>query len=141
MQDKWKNNLVNKPKLRTYISFKEQFCTEDYVKLCIPRKERSMLAQIRFGILPLHIETGRFRGTALEERTCQICNSQSIEEELHFILICNEYNELRINLFNSIKYKVETFEYLVNRDKCVHIMKYEWQTLKQIPSKIMGKTK
>ncbi len=49
----WKDNLPNKPKLRTYISFKEQYYTEDYVKLCIPsRKERSMLAQIGFGILP-----------------------------------------------------------------------------------------
>ncbi len=83
--------------------------------MCIPRKDRSMLAQIRFRILPLHIETGRFRGTALEERTCQMCNLQSIDE-FHFILICNEYNELRINLFNSIKYKEETFEYLDNRE-------------------------
>ncbi len=78
-----KNNLPNKPKLRTCISFKEQYCTEDYVKLCIPGKKRSMLAQIRFGILPLHIEIERFRGTTLEERTCQICNSQSIEDEFH----------------------------------------------------------
>ncbi len=116
-KDKWKHNLPNKPKQRIYISFKEQYCTEDYVKLCIPRKERSILAQIRFGILPLHIETMRFRGTALDERTCQICNSKSIEDECHFILICNEYNELRINLYNSIKYKVETFEYLDNRKK------------------------
>ncbi len=119
-KDKWKNNLPNKPKLRTYISCKEQYCTEKYVKLCIPRKERSMLAQIRFGILPLHIETGRFRGTALKERTCQICKSQSIEDE---------FNGLRINLFNSIKIKVETFEYRDNRETFVDIMKYEWKLL------------
>ncbi len=80
-----------------------------------------MLAQIRFGILPLHNETGRFRGTALEEGTCQICNSQAIEDKFHFILIYNEYNELRMNLFNSIKYKVETFEYLDNIEKGVFI--------------------
>ncbi len=88
-----------------------------------------MLAQIRFGILPLHIETGRFKGTALEERIWQICNSPSIEDEFHFILIYNEYNELRINQFNSIKYKVETFQYLDNREKFVHIMKYELKLL------------
>ncbi len=99
-----------------------------------------MLAQIRFDILPLHIETGKFRGTALEERTCQICNSLSIEDKFHFILICIELNELKINLFNSIKYKVETFEYLDNREMFVHIMKYEWKLFKQIPSKSMGKT-
>ncbi len=97
-----KNNLPNKPKLRTYISFKEQYCTEDYVKLCISRKERSMLAQIKFGILILRIETVRFRGTALEEPVKYV-NSQSIEDEFHFILICNGLNKLRINLFNNIK--------------------------------------
>ncbi len=53
-----------------------------------------MLPQIRFGILPLHIETPSFRRTVCEEGTCQICNLQSIEDELHFILIYNEYNEL-----------------------------------------------
>ncbi len=64
-----------------------------------------------------------FRGT------CQICNAQSIEDEFHFILICNEYNELKINLFNDIKYIVDTFEYLDNRERFVHIMKYEWKLL------------
>ncbi len=52
-----------------------------------------------------------------------------MEDEFHFILICNEFNEPRINLFNSIKYKEETFEYLDNKEKFVHIMKYEWKLL------------
>ncbi len=43
-------------------------------------------------------------GSVLELGTCQICYSLSIEDECHFILICNEYNELRINPFNSMKY-------------------------------------
>ncbi len=80
-----------------------------------------MLAQIRFGILPPHIETGWFRGTGLEERTCQIWNSQSIEDEFHFILIFNKYNELRTNMFNSVKYLVETFEYLNIIHKCLFV--------------------
>ncbi len=133
-KDKWKHNVPNKPKPRTYISFIEQYYTDDYVKLCIP-----ILAQIRFGILPLHIETGRVRGTALEERTCQICNSQSIEDEFHFILFCNQYNEMRINLFNSIKCKVETFEYLDNREEFVHIMKYDWKCLSKYTVKAWAK--
>ncbi len=55
---KWKSNLQIKPKLRTYITFKNNYCTKKYVKECFPRKERSLLAQIGFGILPLHIEKG-----------------------------------------------------------------------------------
>ncbi len=38
-RNKWKTILPNKPKLRTYILFEEQYCAEDYVKLCIARKE------------------------------------------------------------------------------------------------------
>ncbi len=33
----------------------------------------------------------------LDERTGQICKSESIEDELYFILICNEYNERDVN--------------------------------------------
>ncbi len=79
-KEKWKNNLQINPKLRTYITFKDKYCTEIYVKECLPRKERSLLAQIRFGILPLHIDTGRFRILNLK-LTCWICNSQEIEDE------------------------------------------------------------
>ncbi len=60
-KEKWKRNLQSKPKLRTYITFKDNYCTEIYFKECLTRKERSILAQIRFGIIPLHIENGRFR--------------------------------------------------------------------------------
>ncbi len=62
IDDKWKekctSNLQMKPNLRTYITFKDNYCTEKYIKECLPRKERSLLAQIGFGILPLHIEKG-----------------------------------------------------------------------------------
>ncbi len=53
--------LSTKSKLRTYVKFKENICTEDYVKHCTPRRKRSLMTQFRIGILPLHIETGRFR--------------------------------------------------------------------------------
>ncbi len=59
--------LPNKPKLIYHL---KNNIVQKIMLNCIRRKERSILAQIRFGILPLHIKTGRFRGTALEERTC-----------------------------------------------------------------------
>ena len=36
--------------------------------------ERSHLAQLRLGILPLMIELGRFRNIDLEKRLCTVCN-------------------------------------------------------------------
>ncbi len=64
-----KNVLPTKPKLRTYVKFKENICTEDYVKHCTSRRKRLLIAQFRIGILPLHIETGRFRDI-IDERVC-----------------------------------------------------------------------
>ncbi len=78
-------NIYELQQLMPYIAFKDNYCTEKYVKKCLPRKQRSLLAQIRFGILPLHIEMGRFRSLNLKERTCKICNSQEIEDE--FLLL------------------------------------------------------
>ncbi len=70
--DKWLNDIQIKPKLRTYIVFKNEHSTEDYVTLCRPRQNRSLLAQIRSGTLPLYVETGRFRDTKVENKTCMI---------------------------------------------------------------------
>ena len=50
----WCNDLATKPKLRSYILFKDEYCSEKYVKFCTNRQERSLIAQIRFGILALH---------------------------------------------------------------------------------------
>ncbi len=72
--NQWKELLTSKPKLRTYMKFKDNIYTEKYVQYCSFRKRRSLLAQFRLVILPLHIETGRFRNMKPEERLCFICN-------------------------------------------------------------------
>ncbi len=72
--DKLLNDIQLKPKLRTYILFKNEYSTQEYVKFCRPRQDRSLLAQIRSGTLPLHVEMGRFRDTKVENRTCMITN-------------------------------------------------------------------
>ncbi len=61
--DKWLNDIQLKPKLRTYILFKNEYSTQEYVNICKPRQDRSLLAQIRSGTLPVHVEMGRFRDT------------------------------------------------------------------------------
>ncbi len=60
--ERWKLGMILKPKLRTYIKFKEQIETEQYITFCVSHRKRSLLAQFRMGVLPLAIETGRFKG-------------------------------------------------------------------------------
>jgi len=59
----------------------------------------------RSGILPLHVETGRFRNTSLENRLCTLCNSNQVENEIHFMFDCSLYDDLRSPWLFKIKKK------------------------------------
>ena len=60
-------------KLDVYSCIKKQFGFEKYFKLNID-KDESLLSQLRYGILPLRVETGRFVGETFEKRICTLCN-------------------------------------------------------------------
>ena len=98
-QEESLENLNTLPKLRTYKTIKLDTGTEHYIKRITNRKKRSLIAQLRIGILPINIETGRHRNEAIEDRTCPKCNGE-IENEHHFLLECELYTALRVELFN-----------------------------------------
>ncbi len=59
--------IQQKPKLRTYILFKDNVNIEPYILSCLPKYQRSVFAKLHYGILPLGIETGRYHNIELEE--------------------------------------------------------------------------
>jgi hypothetical protein len=118
----WAQKITEKPKLRLYKTFKQEFKTETYVLSNINRSERSFFAQLRFGILPIHIETGRFTRKPLEERTCKICNNGEVEDEKHFLLNCNTYQYSRDNLIQKCIDKDPAFIHLNDPEKIQYIM-------------------
>ncbi len=91
----WVENQIKYPKLRTYTKFKTTFGTEMYLDISLNRKERSILSQFRFGILPIRIESGRFVGERPEERICIYCQNNSIEDEIHLLFECEQYKDIR----------------------------------------------
>ena len=125
----WTDKTKEISKLRTYILIKNQYNTEDYVKAHLPKQERSFLAQLRCGVLPLRVETGRFSGLKPEERVCQLCESGEIEDEKHFILMCNRYINQRQVLFRQLDQSFyllnsnEQFKYLITHEYR-HVAKY-----------------
>ena len=98
----WKLSVASKPKLRTYALFKINLKTELYVSLLIPKCKRSIFCQFRSGILPLAIETGRYRNVPADERLCEICNLNLVEDEIHFLCFCPRYQELRTELYQNV---------------------------------------
>ena len=125
---KWQEDIRQKPKLRTYILFKSQLEAEHYVTSIIPRWERSVFAKLRCGILPLHIETGCYNNTKPEFRVCELCDTNEIEDEKHFVCICTLYKDLREKLYAKIRETNiefeqmstdEKFEYLLSKKQCL----------------------
>ena len=98
----WKLSVASKPKLRTYALLKIHLKTELYVSLLIPKCKRSNFCQFRSGILPLAIETGRYRNVPADERLCEICNLNLVEDEIHFLCFCPRYQELRTELYQNV---------------------------------------
>ena len=102
--EKWRLDCTKVNKLKTYIKYKEEFNVEPYLIISMNRKCRSYVAQFRCGILPLKIETGRFSTQYVPEqnRICSFCESNSIENEYHFVFDCSLYNELRNDFIHNV---------------------------------------
>ncbi len=112
MSDTWKIEALKKPKLRTYLTFKENNETEPYVQKFMSRKHRSYLAQFRCGILPLDIETGRWVNKPVESRLCQLCSNGDIEDETHVTFECTFYDNIRNQFRHIVKESVPDLDNL-----------------------------
>ena len=134
-EEEWKNSLLLKPKLRFYRMFKQNMSVENFVKYNLTPSQRSITAQFRAGILPLQVETGRFRNVKYEERICLICDLQKVEDEMHFMFECPCYAHIRQNWLKNIFENVPNFNLLNDSEKlCVLFEKYHRCTSKYILS-------
>ncbi len=82
---------------------KTEFGTERYLQLDLDRYDKSLLSQFRYGILPLEIETGRYKNLKREQRLCTICNCGAIEDQIHFAFYCSAYEEIRDEFIETCK--------------------------------------
>ena len=118
MHEEWSSSVGYKPKLRNYTKFKQELYVEDYVKVNICRMQRSLIAQLRMGILPLNIETGRYFRKPLNERLCLLCDQNQIEDEYHFLCVCPVYKVERERFCSSIP----GFEHLLPENQLISMM-------------------
>ncbi len=65
---------------------------EDYVKYLLNR-QTFYLSQFRICILPLQVETGRFRNVKEGKRKCLVCNKDDIENKFHILCVFHAYIE------------------------------------------------
>ena len=85
-------------KLSRYKTFKTDYVVETYVKCLMARAHRSALSEFRLGVAPIRVETGRYERLPVSERICFHCKT-CVEDELHVLIDCPLYNELRLFFF------------------------------------------
>ena len=131
---KWCDHLVsdgnsndNGNKLRAYRKFKTSFNTEPYVKINMSRDHRRILAKFRSCNIPLAVETGRYTKpkTSHAERLCKFCDSAVVEDELHFLIDCEFYSDIRYELFQCASNGYINFIFLTSEEKLIYLMQNE----------------
>ena len=110
------------PKLRTYKLFKTEFETETFLNCCLTRSQRSSISRMRCGTFPLEIEKGRVRNIPVERRTCKMCDTNSVEDEIHFLIHCPKYTEKRNKLFENICVTFRNISGLSDTDKLCELL-------------------
>ena len=94
-RQKWRDIVPTKSKLNSYIQVRDLTETTILVNLNLPRYQRSIIAHLLCGILPLQVEVGRFTNIKREFRYCKLCNTNKTEDEPHFIIDCSKMKEVR----------------------------------------------
>ena len=107
----------NKPKLRTFMLFKDFKTLPPHVGKPLTFVERRAMSKLRLGILPLRLETARYLRPILpeNERVCY-CNSGKIENEYYVLFECKMYNDLRRAWLNKLSIP-ENFDILPKNEK------------------------
>ena len=114
--------------MRSYKTFKQNYTVENCCKIILPIRHRAAFSKFRCGVAPIRIETGRYEGLPEEARLCPFCNI--LENEMHVVMNCRVYDDLREPLlskaancnptFNSLS-EVNQFVFLFSSPDLVRI--------------------
>ena len=115
---------IKKPdsKLRTYSLIKEVVGIENYLKCIHNHNHRSELTKLRLSNHKLMVEVGRHQKILLENRFCPSCPNV-VEDEIHFLINCELYREIRKPIIEKCNDLKQNFAYYSDQQKFIFIMK------------------
>ena len=103
-------------KLKLYKLFKAAPTPASCVLSPLDPGPRWVIASLRAGCLPK---------VPLEKRVCLVCNTGLIEDEFHFVMVCNMLNQKRNKLLYHIMQTDPSFMQLHPFDKLLYILMNE----------------
>ena len=108
-------------KLRTYSLLKTEIGYENYLSQIQNIQHRTIFTKLRLSNHCLQIETGRHQRIDKNNRFCPFC-PKDIEDEIHFLLHCNAYIEIRKELFEKTKIKRTNLNQIENSRNFVYLL-------------------
>ena len=94
-QQSWYSAINNSRRLETYSLLKHDFMFEPYLDYIKERRFRLAMTRFRTSSHDLFTEKGRHLNIERNQRTCNMCTGNMIENEFHILLSCPAYSELR----------------------------------------------
>ncbi len=116
------NDMLQASKLRTYRTFKGVFSFEPYLNIVKPYNHRVALTRFRISAHRLGIEVGRYKRIDLVKRTCNYCEEEHLDDELHYLLNCEQSWHRRTKLFKTISDICPNFILLDDNSKFTWLM-------------------
>ena len=120
----WKKKIESSTKLDFFRKFKHDFKAEEYLDLTPVINAKRDYAKFRTSNHKLAVEILRYKRPVIprEQRFCEFCNRDEVEDENHIIFSCKTYKDIRETLFQKIrsllninpKFKDDSTEILFN---------------------------
>ena len=85
--------VEERPKLRMMKEIVNLECESSCA--VVKKKERTMLMKLRGGTAPFQTAVGRWQGVDREERVCNDCQCQEVEDVCHWLIQCPAWDHLR----------------------------------------------
>ena len=70
------------------------------------------MCKLRISTHKLNIDVERYNKTGRNERFCKKCNTDEIENEMHFLLLCNHFETDRKHILDLVAGEVKNFHTL-----------------------------
>ena len=121
----WSIKARNSIKLRAYIKFKFEHSLEEYLFYIPDTRWMKALSGLRMSTHVLEIERGRHvkpQKLPLEQCICQRCTSNSVGDEIHFLITCSYLATQRTSFLAENKLLSSEFDSLSNDDNLIYIM-------------------
>jgi hypothetical protein len=104
----WRKEIENSSKLSFYTTFKKDYNLEDYLQIIKNPKQRRIFSKFRISNHKLEIEYARYHNVPRDERFCNKCKNNTVEDEFHFALQCDKYEDVQNNSHNILKAYFQT---------------------------------